>query len=416
MDKKETNINTEQCAFCGRSKQELSGFLFRGESACICNDCIEHLFYMNYSIMNGLTDNSDIFIDDDSDFSNVPIGNKDTDEIFRIKRPKEIKDYLDQYVIGQDDAKEKLAIAAYNHYKRIHQQVVDDVEIEKSNLLILGQSGSGKTLLVKTLAKFLNVPYTIADATTLTEAGYVGDDVETIITRLLQVCDYDVEKAQHGIILLDEVDKIARKGGDNPSITRDVSGEGVQQGLLKILEGSVVHVSPTMGRKHPEKLFICSGAFEGIDKIIKSRIHTASVGFNVSNDKKDETGNILRYIMTEDLKKYGLIPELLGRLPVVTYLNPLTEDDLMRILTEPKNAIIKQYKKLFKLDDISLVIDKDVYTYIASCAIKNKLGARSLRTIVEKLMSKSMFELPGTGKKRFHITLKYAKEQLKDIA
>lgn len=379
---------------------------------------------MNYSIQNGLTDNE--FFEEAHDFSEVPINDKDSEEIYRIKRPKEIKEYLDQYVIGQDDAKEKLAIAAYNHFKRIHQKVVDDVEIEKSNLLILGQSGSGKTLLVKTLAKFLDVPYTIADATTLTEAGYVGDDVETIITRLLLACDYDVKKAEHGIILLDEVDKIARKGGDNPSITRDVSGEGVQQGLLKMMEGTVVHVSPTVGRKHPEKptievntkdiLFICSGAFEGIDKIIKSRINTVSVGYNVLNERKDASGNLLRYIMTEDLRKYGLIPELLGRLPVITYLNPLTESDLTRILTEPKNAIIKQYKKLFKLDDISLVIDKEVYEYIAKCAIKNKLGARSLRSIVEKLMSKSMFEMPGSTKKRCHITLKYAKEQLKDIA
>lgn len=383
---------------------------------------------MNYSIINGITDNI-TFLDADGNPIIDPLKKEEEkpkeEKEFVIKTPKEIKAYLDQYVIGQEDAKEMLSIAAYNHYKRINQKIIDDVEIEKSNLLLLGPSGSGKTLLVKTLAKFLDVPYTIADATSLTEAGYVGDDVESIITSVLQNCDYDVKKAEHGIVLLDEVDKTARKGGDNPSITRDVSGEGVQQGLLKLMEGTIVHVSPTIGRKHPEKptieintknmLFICCGAFEGIERIIKSRKNTKTVGFNTVNTKFDENANPLKYIISDDLRKYGLIPELLGRLPVITYLNPLKKEDLVRILTEPKNAIIKQYKRLFKLDDISLRIDDNVYSYIAECAIKSNLGARSLRTIVEKLMSDAMFNLPGSGKKRFHITLKYAQEHLKDF-
>lgn len=418
------------CSFCGRSKGEVA-LLFRGETGSICNECAEEIFYMNYSILNGLTDNIE-FLDELGNPIADPTKTEDKEEKketkksdFVIKTPREIKAYLDQYVIGQEDAKETLSIAAYNHYKRINQKIIDDVEIEKSNLLLLGPSGSGKTLLVKTLANFLDVPYTIADATSLTEAGYVGDDVESIITSVLQNCDYDVKKAEHGIVLLDEVDKTARKGGDNPSITRDVSGEGVQQGLLKLMEGTIVHVSPTIGRKHPEKmtieintknmLFICCGAFEGIERIIKSRKNTKTVGFNTVNNNIDEKANPLKYIISDDLKKYGLIPELLGRLPVITYLNPLKEEDLVRILTEPKNAIIKQYKRLFKLSDISLRIDDSVYPYIAQCAIKSNLGARSLRTIVEKLMSDAMFNLPGSGKKRFHITLKYAKEHLKDF-
>lgn len=422
--------NLDICSFCGRSKGEVA-LLFRGETGSICNECAEEIFYMNYSILNGLTDNIE-FLDELGNPIADPTKTEDKEEKketkksdFVIKTPREIKAYLDQYVIGQEDAKETLSIAAYNHYKRINQKIIDDVEIEKSNLLLLGPSGSGKTLLVKTLANFLDVPYTIADATSLTEAGYVGDDVESIITSVLQNCDYDVKKAEHGIVLLDEVDKTARKGGDNPSITRDVSGEGVQQGLLKLMEGTIVHVSPTMGRKHPEKmtieintknmLFICCGAFEGIDRIIKSRKNTKTVGFNTVNNNIDEKTNPLKYIISDDLRKYGLIPELLGRLPVITYLNPLKEEDLVRILTEPKNAIIKQYKRLFKLSDISLRIDDSVYPYIAQCAIKSNLGARSLRTIVEKLMSDAMFNLPGSGKKRFHITLKYAKEHLKDF-
>lgn len=417
--------NLDICSFCGRSKTDVA-LLFKGETGSICNECAEEIFYMNYSILNGLTDNIEFLNELGEPISNPLVSEenekkKEKKELI-IKTPKEIKAYLDQYVIGQDKAKEMLSIAAYNHYKRIKQEIVDDVEIEKSNLLLLGNSGCGKTLLVRTLAKFLDVPYTIADATSLTEAGYVGDDVESIITSVLQNCDYDVEKAEQGIIMLDELDKTARKGGDNPSITRDVSGEGVQQGLLKLMEGTIVHVAPTIGRKHPEKptieintknmLFICCGAFEGIDRIIQSRKNTKTVGFNTDNKKSDDNENPLKYIITDDLRKYGLIPELLGRMPVVTYLNPLSEEDLTRILTEPKNAIIKQYKRLFKLDNISLIIDKDVYNYIAKCAIKSKLGARGLRSIVEKLMSDAMFNLPGSGKKRFHITLKYAIEQL----
>ena len=419
--------NLDICSFCGRAKGEVT-LLFKGETGAICDECAEEIFYMNYSIINGITDNI-TFLDGDGNPITDPLKKEEEkpkeEKEFVIKTPKEIKAYLDQYVIGQEDAKEMLSIAAYNHYKRINQKIIDDVEIEKSNLLLLGPSGSGKTLLVKTLANFLDVPYTIADATSLTEAGYVGDDVESIITSVLQNCDYDVKKAEQGIVLLDEVDKTARKGGDNPSITRDVSGEGVQQGLLKLMEGTIVHVSPTIGRKHPEKptieintknmLFICCGAFEGIERIIKSRKNTKTVGFNTVNTNFDENANPLKYIISDDLRKYGLIPELLGRLPVITYLNPLKKEDLVRILTEPKNAIIKQYKRLFKLDDISLRIDDNVYSYIAECAIKSNLGARSLRTIVEKLMSDAMFNLPGSGKKRFHITLKYAQEHLKDF-
>ncbi|MBO6272584.1 ATP-dependent Clp protease ATP-binding subunit ClpX [bacterium] len=416
-----------KCAFCGKSKKDVA-LLFKGETASICNECAEEIFYLNFSITNELTNNNELYtelqetIKEESKLTN----NIEETSQFKpiIKTPREIKDYLDQYIIGQDDAKEKLSIASYNHYKRINQKISDDVEIEKSNILIVGNSGVGKTLLVKTLSNLLDVPAIIADCTSLTEAGYVGDDVESIITRLLQACDYDVEKAEKGIICLDELDKLARKGG-NHSITRDVSGEGVQQGLLKIIEGTTVHVSPKIGRKHPDAptievntkniLFICAGAFEGLDNIIKSRKNSVSVGFNTQNKVQiDKDINPLKYLNTEDLHRFGLMPELLGRLPIITYLNDLSKDDLIRILTEPKNAIIKQYKKLFKYDDIRLRIDNDVYEYIAECAIKSKLGARGLRTIIETLLSESMFKYPGTNRKNIHITLKYAKEQLSE--
>ena len=415
INKPENTEKNKTCSFCNKTKKEIA-LLYNGNNACICNECIEQLYFMNLSILHNITHNPELPMMDNIPHDNSPI-------IFD-KIPKDIKNYLDQYVIGQEDAKKKLSTVVYNHYKRINQHIIDDVEIEKTNLLVLGPSGNGKTFLIKNIAKYLDVPMAICDCTSITQAGYVGEDIESVITRLLQNCDYNIEKAEKGIICLDEIDKIAKKG-NNPSITRDVSGEGVQQGLLKLLEGSVVNVMPKGGRKHPEApmiqvntkniLFILCGAFVGIDKIIEKRLNTHSLGFETIKNKKEiDTEHILKYVNTEDLENYGLIPELIGRVPIITYLNKLTKEDFKRILTEPKNAIIKQYKRLFELDEINLIIDDNVYDYLTECAYKNNLGARSIRTIVETLLSDDMYNLPKTNTRTLHITLDYAKEKLKN--
>ena len=401
MEKKE---EVKKCSFCGRTEDEVN-LMFNGNNAYICDSCAEYV----HSVIAHVQEQ---FIKEE----------KKEDEL-QIKTPHEIKEFLDDYVIGQDMAKIRLAVAVYNHYKRITQTIEEDnIEIEKSNCLLLGKTGTGKTMLARTIAKMLNVPFTIVDATVLTEAGYVGEDVESIITRLLQAADYNVERAEHGIIFIDEIDKISRKS-DNPSITRDVSGEGVQQGLLKLLEGSKVLVAPEGGRKHPDQkmievdttniLFICGGAFEGIERKIAMRLNRHAVGFTEQIKReqiKDE--NMLKYITPADLRSFGLIPEIIGRLPVITYLDDLDAEALKRILIEPKNAIIKQYIKLFKIDGITLHIDDDVYQYIVDKAIENKLGARGLRGITENIMTQAMFDMPSKKVKEFTITLDYAKKEL----
>ena len=392
------------CSFCGKSEKD-SSLIFVGNDSYICSECIE----LGHK-----------YIEENKQevFSNL---------ITDIPKPKDIKKFLDDYVIGQDAAKERIAVAVYNHYKRISSQnIADDIEIEKSNICMVGPTGTGKTLIARTIAKMLNVPFTIVDATVLTEAGYVGEDVESILTRLLQAADYDVEKAERGIIFIDEIDKIARKG-DNPSITRDVSGEGVQQGLLKLLEGSIVLVPPQGGRKHPDQkmipvntkniLFICGGAFEGIEKKIEARFNVHSIGFDTNRDekKKFDGENPLKHVSPRDLKSFGLIPELIGRLPVVTYMDNLDRKALRRILTEPKNALIKQYQKLFSLDGIKLTINPKVLDYIVDKAIENKLGARGLRGIMEDLMNKAMFNLPSENVSEFKVDMKYARSILDNI-
>ena len=397
---KQTNLH---CSFCGRSRDEVK-ILIAGQEGHICENCIEHAQEI---IMQELQ---------------VRDENLTTQYKFNIRKPIEIKNYLDQYVIGQEDAKKILSVAVYNHYKRItRKQQTDDVEIEKSNIIMVGETGTGKTLLAKTIAKLLNVPFAIVDATVFTEAGYVGEDVESILTRLLQVCNYDIAAAERGIVYIDEIDKIARKG-DNPSITRDVSGEGVQQGMLKLLEGTDVLVPPQGGRKHPEQklikintqniLFVCGGAFDGIDKIIARRVQTNTIGFNVDKDHQETMKkNLLRYINAQDLKSFGLIPELLGRLPVVTHLDPLDSTTLRAILTEPKNALMKQYKKLFELEGIHLEIEEEVLDFMVEKAVEYKLGARGLRSICEGILTDAMFELPSSKESRFHLTLDYAKRK-----
>ncbi len=390
------------CSFCGRSREEVK-ILIAGQEGHICENCVEHAQEIIVQELN-------LKNDANSANSNFKLS---------VRRPAEIKKFLDEYVIGQDDAKKVLSVAVYNHFKRIVQKKqADDIEIEKSNIIMVGETGTGKTLLAKSIARLLNVPFAIVDATVFTEAGYVGEDVESMLTRLLQNCNYDVTSAERGIVYVDEIDKIARKG-DNPSITRDVSGEGVQQGLLKMLEGTEVLVPPQGGRKHPEQkmikvdtkniLFICGGAFDGIDKVIARRINTNAIGFSVNKDEQEhQRKNLLQFINATDLKSFGLIPELLGRLPVVTHLNPLDKETLRSILTQPKNALIKQFTRLFELEDIKLVIEEPVLDFMVDKALEYKLGARGLRSICESILTDAMFELPGTDTKELVVTLDYA--------
>ena len=398
--------NHRHCSFCGRSEEELE-LLLTGLDGHICNECAERAKEMVDLALASQKPSDDV-----------------EEELGALPTPKEIKKYLDEYIIGQDAAKKYLSVAVYNHYKRIlnkNKDENDPVEIEKSNIVMVGSTGTGKTLLARTIAKLLKVPFTIVDATVFTEAGYVGEDVESILSRLLQVADFDVEKAERGIFFIDEIDKIARKS-DNPSITRDVSGEGVQQGMLKLLEGSIVNVPPKGGRKHPDQdyihvdthniLFICGGAFDGIEKKIAQRLNTHTVGYDsVQNLKKIDASDLMQYVEPQDLKSFGLIPEIIGRLPVLTYLKPLDRTALRNILTEPKNSIIKQYIKLFSLDDIALTFNDDVLDYIVDQAVEYKLGARGLRSIVETIMMDAMYEAPSSQDKTLTITLDYARQQ-----
>ena len=397
--------NKNRCSFCGRSEDEV-GFLITGMNGYICDSCAVQAYEIAQEALDAKKGDGATKLN-----------------LKELPKPVEIKNFLDQYVIGQDDAKRFLSVSVYNHYKRLLQKAGDDdVEIEKSNIIMVGSTGTGKTLLARTIAKLLHVPFTIVDATVLTEAGYVGEDIESILTRLLQVADYNVAQAEQGIVFIDEIDKIASKS-DNPSITRDVSGEGVQQGLLKLLEGSVVNVPPQGGRKHPDQkmipvntkniLFICGGAFDGIEKKIAQRLNTNVVGYGaVRNTAAIDKNNMMQYIAPQDLKSFGLIPEIIGRLPVLTYLNPLDRTALRAILTEPKNSIIKQYVKLFEMDGVKLTFEDAVFEYIVDKAIEYKLGARGLRSIVETIMMDAMFEIPSEHKDGFTVTLDYARAQL----